>query len=366
MSEAMDNSTEQIIKIPLSIQGKYAGMYEAIIDLQDADLANERWSACVHEKGKRVYAQQTTPSRQLQRVIMVRMIGRELKKGEYVDHINNNPLDNRRSNLRIVTNRQNAWNSRSWLGEIKYRGVSFHRKTNSFRARIHIDGQEMHLGLYDTAEEAYEVYCQVAKEHFGDLAKLEYSEASTDNRLNRHEIIATTQLSFFDGIQIRLSKNGKYNEYKAIIDIVDGDLAQSNWCVTGVKKSNKPKYAIRKAEPKNELMHRVIMERILGRSLQDGECVDHINGDGLDNRRENLRLASILQNNWNMRKSTRNTSGYKGVSYDKTRNKYRATIAVNGKTKDLGRFDTAEAAFDAYKKATIEYRGEFANFGDKD
>lgn len=89
--------------------------------------------------------------------------------------------------------------------------------------------------------------------------------------------------------------------------------------------------------------------------------IDHKNGDGLDNRRENLRVCSRLENNRNQRKSKRPlTSKYKGVSWDKKSKKWLAHISIMNKCKYLGVFsDEWEAAL-AYNKAAEEKFGEFA------
>lgn len=85
--------------------------------------------------------------------------------------------------------------------------------------------------------------------------------------------------------------------------------------------------------------------------------VDHINGIGTDNRWVNLRLGGPNGNNQNRRITDRNKSGFLGVSWDKSRQKWRA--AIRGQT--LGRFDTAEEAYETYRKAALERYGEFAH-----
>jgi len=86
--------------------------------------------------------------------------------------------------------------------------------------------------------------------------------------------------------------------------------------------------------------------------------VDHINGNGLDNRKENLRLATTPQNVRNARLSLRNSSGFKGVK--RKRQKWQASIVFNGKTIRLGVFDAREDAARAYDIAALLLHGEFA------
>lgn len=90
------------------------------------------------------------------------------------------------------------------------------------------------------------------------------------------------------------------------------------------------------------------------------KSLDHINGDPLDNRISNLREATQSQNMWNMKTPSRNTSGRKGVSWDKTRSLWRVTIQAEGRWRQIGRFITLTEALEARKKAETRYHGSFA------
>ena len=87
---------------------------------------------------------------------------------------------------------------------------------------------------------------------------------------------------------------------------------------------------------------------------------DHVNSNGLDNRRINLREASQAQNCANQRLHSNNTSGYKGVSRERAERRWKARICVKGRHIFLGRFDDPVEAARAYNEAALEYFGEFA------
>ena len=94
--------------------------------------------------------------------------------------------------------------------------------------------------------------------------------------------------------------------------------------------------------------------------IPNGMFVDHIDGDPSNNRIENLRLATNEQNLRNSKISPKNTSGVKGVSWDKSRKKWKAQIRTNYKIKSVGRFDTIEEAEAAIIIARNNLHGDFA------
>ena len=123
--------------------------------------------------------------------------------------------------------------------------------------------------------------------------------------------------------------------------------------------SHRTFYAVRTENYKAIYMHNHIMQP------ESGKVIDHIDRNGLNNGRYNLRLASRSQNCYNRKKKAGSQSKYKGVSYVKGRKKWRVCINHNGKRIHLGYFDDEIDAVKAYDEAAKEYHGKFAvlNFG---
>lgn len=107
-------------------------------------------------------------------------------------------------------------------------------------------------------------------------------------------------------------------------------------------------------KPIVEWMHRVIL------NTPHGMYTDHINGNGLDNRRCNLRICTLKQNQGNRKKGDRTTSKYKGVCWATDGSIWQSNISIKGKDVHLGRFKSEIDAAKAYDNAAKEYFGEFA------
>lgn len=105
------------------------------------------------------------------------------------------------------------------------------------------------------------------------------------------------------------------------------------------------------------LEHRLVWFFEYG-SFPDGQ-IDHINCDRTDNRVINLRIATYSQQRANTRLSAANSSGFKGVSYRKDKNKWVAEVKLNGCKKHLGYYKTPELAHDAYVQAAKKIFGEY-------
>lgn len=120
------------------------------------------------------------------------------------------------------------------------------------------------------------------------------------------------------------------------------------------KKESGIFYASRNTPEKTERMHRIIM------NAKPGEIVDHINGNGLDNRKKNLRIVSKSQNSSNSKLNCNSSSGYKGVHKRSDCGKWQARIQVNKKTIHLGYREDPKEAAKLYDEAAIKYFGEYA------
>lgn len=119
---------------------------------------------------------------------------------------------------------------------------------------------------------------------------------------------------------------------------------------------NGPGYAMTCISGKTYFLHRLIMQ------AKNGEIVDHINGNILDNRKVNLRICNATQSTWNTSKKGGSLSPFKGVSFYDIENgrPWRSRITINKKTRQLGRFSTELGAAKAYDDAAKTHFGEFA------
>ncbi|HDY66674.1 hypothetical protein LCGC14_1993850 [marine sediment metagenome] len=165
-------------KIPLT-QGKFA-----LVDDDWAWLDYFNWYLSI--SGRTEYARSDLRVKDKRVVLRMHRIVINAQKGQIVDHINSNGLDNRTENLRLCTNSQNFQNSRKQKNcSSKYKGVYEVKKAKRKKWRTMIcspnKGKSRHVGSYSTEIEAALAYDIMAKELFGEFARLNFPESTVDN-----------------------------------------------------------------------------------------------------------------------------------------------------------------------------------------
>lgn len=148
------------------------------------------------------------------------------------------------------------------------------------------------------------------------------------------------------------------NKSTIILDNIDMDLANLKYW----SKNNSGYFYVN-----SHSLHVLILERKLNRKIQSGYICDHINRNKLDNRRENLREMPKCAANWNINKPNNNripSSKYKGVSFNKEKQKYQSKIKFQNKTIHLGWFKDEIKAARIYNTKSIELFGEFASINE--
>jgi hypothetical protein len=152
-----------------------------------------------------------------------------------------------------------------------------------------------------------------------------------------------------EGAKLIPLSQGKF----AIVDPRDYDqLSQYKWTAA---KSPNTFYAVRSVQGRQIRMHRLIT------SAPKGLVVDHINHNGLDNRKSNLRLCTRSENARNQRPQTNCSSKYKGVCWHKNQKRWLARVYSNGVTYHLGSFKSEIKAAKAYDKKAGELFGQYAH-----
>ena len=185
-----------------------------------------------------------------------------------------------------------------------------------------------------------------------NLAKLKRGETKSCGHLVfAHKQRKTNTVILFDDYGI--IKTSNFEEKEFTFDIEDAVILKDKYwyeddygyLTTAVRVNGKYKYL---------KFHRLVM------SAEKGQYVDHKNRNRADNRKDNLRICSHIDNDRNKSIQKNNTSGIIGVRFDKRRNKWIATIGINRKTVYLGRFINKDDAIKARLSAEKAYFGEFA------
>ena len=167
---------DDVIRIPLRARDGSVRAW-AIVDREDADLAELRWRIDTYGYAWRSYRARVVPG-YLHRKILSRLVGRGLVTSEQCDHISGDRLDNRRVNLRVATHGQNIVN-RKGHGSSLYLGVK--RSGEKWRAQIcplgsGKMGRQIDLGTFTDEAEAARAYDRAARECHGEYARLNFPD----------------------------------------------------------------------------------------------------------------------------------------------------------------------------------------------
>ncbi|ARP90331.1 hypothetical protein CAL14_08550 [Bordetella genomosp. 9] len=146
---------------------------EILIDDEDVELVS-RWTWRTIGRGyaaRSVY-DRSKPSRRTNQYLHRLLLDLADGDGRFVDHVNGNPLDNRRANLRLCTVQENGWNSKIRShNKSGFKGVLLHPRSGKWTAYIKVGGKQRYLGLFEDPRHAHEAYCTEARKHFGEFAR---------------------------------------------------------------------------------------------------------------------------------------------------------------------------------------------------
>lgn len=326
----------------------WVNAYAAVDDNDYEWLSGYEWR-CMSSDGEHFYAAFSKRDDTGRKTILMHRLLADAPTGAVVDHRDGNGLNNTKRNLRVCSHANNMRNTKSRKGTSIYKGVSWRQDMHKWAAQISNNDAWFAIGYFDTEDQAALAYDAKALELFGEYAFLNFVEPNLET-VDIPKPIRESELVCRPFIYL----SGKHGRGK-VVTIDDDDYEWINsysWYVCA--SSDAPDYAATTGERgKTVLMHRLMMD------AQPGEIVDHINGDGLDNRRSNLRICTPLQNGRNS-KGVNKTSAYKGVYAARHGKPWVATIKVNGRTIHLGKFLNEIDAASAYDSAAKHHFGEFA------
>ena len=157
----------------ISLSGRLGNGLETLVDADDyIKYGTMKWRI---DKENELYPRRKFWINGKKRGLLLHRLIMDAKKGQQVDHINRNSLDNRKENLRFCTSSQNLQNSRlSKKNTSGYKGVYFFKNQKKWKAKIYFNKKSLFLGHFNNKEDAARAYDKAAKEHFKSFANLNF------------------------------------------------------------------------------------------------------------------------------------------------------------------------------------------------
>lgn len=298
--------------------------------------------------------------------------------GFVVVHLNRDPFDCTRENIKIVSQAlANQRNPKKPGSTSEYRGVTFNPLNKNWRIGVFIEGRKIST-TFKTEHDAAKAYDKIVLGYYGEYAatsglfsKEEHDEAIkqkfvmpekkkytfSEENLEKKEAIKSEIMNRpveynEDGIAVIKTKTGE----SALVDSdIWNQLMLYNWQLH-------KKYAETSKNGGKQTMHSMVMFIKTGKTSDNKNPIDHINGNRLDNRYSNLRFTTASSNNQNKPKRANCSTGYIGVY--KKKDKFYSQVTKDGKTHHLGTFDTALQAAGAYIEKAFELFGDEASLNE--
>lgn len=175
-------ASDTTVSVPLQSK-KHKGL-AALVDHADVSLVSEYdWHPVWDRNTKSFYAVTTVKERGRRRPVRMHRLVVAAKNDEFVDHINHDTLDNRRTNLRLCSRSQNQANQRKCEGKTsEYKGVYWNRQCSRWQAQIRFKGESHHLGLFLDEVSAAMAYDHAAQALFGDYARVNFAKKAEQDR----------------------------------------------------------------------------------------------------------------------------------------------------------------------------------------
>lgn len=392
-----------IYKLPLRNKNKEIIDY-CLVSKEDYELLNK---FKFYKNNNYVLGYIDKETWRIHRYIIIKILNNDINSHTKIDHIDNNPLNNTRNNLRIVSNSENTRNKKKRENcSSNYIGVSFKKNINKWATTISINKQKLYAQYNNEyyAAHQYNLWCIQYNLNTAKLNILS-KELVKDFILYKKEekkenLPKGIYLQPNNTYRVRISFNKKrinigiFNTLEEAINIKEKKILElqiikqnelkqlsivknkNNECIINLyNKDNIIKEIIVDEDDYYNLIqykwkishHNYVTNYKLGfihRYILNytGEYyIDHINNNKFDNRKINLRIVTAKQNSMNKSSQKNSTSKYIGVYWNKNNNKWIAKIYVNKKYILLGQFNNELEAAKMRDLATLKYFGEYGN-----